>query len=216
MFGFRFRQLAAGFRAAAVRGRRIVAAPALVGALGLVAAATWVVPGVAPAIAPGAGPGVVQPIAFSHKKHLSLPSGRLSCDSCHQMVFSGAAAGRPPTSRCLSCHGGGDGDGASADERRLIDYGRAGEEVPWQRIWGLPAFVFFPHHRHTEDAGIACVTCHGDFPSLDQPPSRPLKTLAMEDCIACHETSSPTRVATQVSTLSAQPAVSTDCNTCHR
>jgi cytochrome c556 len=55
---------------------------------------------------------------------------------------------------------------------------------------------------------------------LDRPPARPLKTLAMADCIGCHQAwrwPEPTR-ATEAAPVrvAARGPVSTDCNACHR
>jgi hypothetical protein len=55
--------------------------------------------------------------------------------------------------------------------------------------------------------------------TLDRPPPRPLKTLAMEDCIACHLKSKATAVrkldVAHSVNVSAQRLVN-DCNVCHR
>jgi hypothetical protein len=55
--------------------------------------------------------------------------------------------------------------------------------------------------------------------TLDRPPPRPLKTLAMEDCIACHTKSKANAVgkidAAHSVNVSTQRLVN-DCTVCHR
>lgn len=155
-----------------------------------------------------------QPVAFPHKTHVDL---NLPCTGCHQRAEKGAVAGRPPTALCLGCHSG---DSQSPEIKKLKDYGEKGKEVPWQRVWRLPPHVFFPHRAHVVVAKIECQTCHGPMETLTKPPATPLKTLAMSDCIACHESREKTAGAKTTETR-AQDAITgrsllTDCNACHR
>ena len=157
----------------------------------------------------------LQPIAFPHKTHLEL---NLPCTGCHQRAEKGAVAGRPPTALCLACHAGG--DSKSAEIKKLKEYGESGKEIPWQRVWRLPPHVFFPHRAHVVVAKIKCQTCHGPMESLTKPPETPLKTLAMNDCIACHESREKT-VAAKTTEAQGHDAATgrsllTDCSTCHR
>jgi Cytochrome c7 and related cytochrome c len=153
-----------------------------------------------------------QPIAFPHKTHVALS---LPCTTCHQRAEKDVVAGRPPTALCLGCHAGGDSKSAEI----IKQYGESGKEIPWQRVWRLPPHVFFPHRAHVVVAKIKCQTCHGPMESLTKPPETPLKTLAMNDCIACHESHEKT-MAAKVTTAQAQTmtgrSLLTDCNTCHR
>ncbi len=154
-------------------------------------------------------PSVTQPIQFPHKTHVALG---LECTSCHDQAEKGAVAGHPPTALCLSCHANADG---SAEMRKVQAFAD-GREIPWRRVWRLPAFVYFSHRRHVAIAKVKCQTCHGPMETLTRPPARPLRTLGMSDCLACHEASS-VRVASASSNASAggRPA-STDCTSCHR
>ena len=176
---------------------------AVIGALAVVALA-WGVLGLR------AEPDVKQPIAFPHKTHVEQ---NLQCTSCHERAEKEAVAGRPPTALCLTCHGGGDGKG----EIKKIQAFEQGGEIPWKRVWRLPPHVFFPHRAHVVVAKVQCQTCHGPMETLDRPPARPLKTLAMNDCIACHE-ERERRVEKTADRAVARiaRARSTDCNTCHR
>ncbi len=159
--------------------------------------------------------GIQQPIAFPHKTHLAL---NIPCAGCHQRAEKDAVAGRPPTALCLACHAGG--DSKSAEIKKLKAYGEKGQEIPWRRVWRLPAHVFFSHRIHVTVAKVSCQTCHGPMETLDRPPPHPLKTLAMDECIACHTKSKSTTRAATV----AQPTpvdvgarqLANDCIFCHR
>ena len=177
--------------------------PALIGALAVVAFA-W------GALGLRAEPEVTQPIAFPHKTHIELG---LQCTSCHDRAEKEAVAGRPRTALCLSCHGGGDGTG---EIKKVQAFEKTGE-IPWKRVWRLPPHVFFPHRTHVVVAGVKCQTCHGPMETLDRPPARPLRTLAMNDCIACHEAQARRVEKTAgPGVVKTARALSTDCNTCHR
>lgn len=153
---------------------------------------------------------VVQPVAFPHKAHLELREQKLECKSCHEGVETRVAAGRPSTKKCLSCH---TSEAKSAEEKKLQGYGESRTEIPWRRVWRLPADVFFPHRAHVAVGRLGCVDCHGAMASLDRPPARPLKTLSMAQCIACHESwqwpkDAPVEMASR--------RIPTDCAACHR
>ena len=150
-----------------------------------------------------AAPDVTQPIQFPHKTHLDL---NLQCTNCHERAEKDAVAGRPPTALCLSCHAGGDGTG----EVKKVQAYEKGGEIPWRRVWRLPRHVFFPHRTHVVVAKVPCQTCHGPMETLMKPPARPLRTLAMDDCIGCHE-----KASAPAEKAAARPR-STDCNACHR
>lgn len=163
-------------------------------------------------------PAVKQPIEFPHKAHLELKDPKFECTTCHDRAEKGPVAGRPSTKKCLSCHSGG--QAKSVEEKKLQAFGEKGEEIPWKRVWRLPTHVFFSHRTHVALAQVKCQTCHGPMETLPRPPARPLKKLAMNDCIGCHEKwewpkeseaqkAKPERVA-------AMRRVSTDCNACHR
>lgn len=155
------------------------------------------------------GPGVRQPIEFPHKTHIDAG---LECTSCHDRAEKDTVAGRPPTALCVSCHAGAD-----TGELKKIQQFANGGEIPWRRVWRLPPHVFFSHRRHVAVAKVKCQTCHGPMETLTRPPARPLRTLAMSDCIGCHETWR-VRVANAVTSdagATVRP-VSTDCTRCHR
>ena len=161
-------------------------------------------------------PAVKQPIEYPHKTHVEKL--KLPCTSCHQRAEKDAVAGRPSTALCLACHAGG--ETKSEEVKKIRAFGEKGQEIPWKRVWRLPAHVFFPHRIHVAVAKVKCQTCHGPMETLDRPPARALKTLAMNDCIGCHEQwkwpqetkeGRPGPVS-----LAGGRRISTDCNACHR
>ena len=158
--------------------------------------------------------GVKQPIEFPHKTHIAQ---NIPCTGCHQRAEKDLVAGRPPTALCLACHAGG--EATNSEIKKLKAFGEAGQEIPWRRVWRLPAHVFFSHRVHVTVAKLNCQSCHGAMETLDRPPPRPLKTLTMDDCIACHR-QSKSAATREVKVMhpahvSSQRLVN-DCNVCHR
>jgi hypothetical protein len=129
-----------------------------------------------------------QPIAFSHKTHVSQGLG---CVACHTTATAGDRATIPPTSMCMGCHASVRPD--SAEVQKLAGYHARQEDVPWRRVYRLPSFVYFSHRVHLPAAGsTSCETCHGDVRELNA--MQKLKDTAMATCVACHTAqSAPTR-----------------------
>ena len=158
---------------------------------------------------------VTQPIQFPHKTHVELL--KLQCTNCHQRADRDAVAGRPPTALCVACHLGAK---KTEETKKVLAYGDKAQEIPWRRVWRLPSHVFFPHRTHVAVAKIRCQTCHGPMETLDRPPVRPLRALAMDNCIGCHEKWEwPKEAAergTELTRVAVAPRISSDCYTCHR
>jgi len=158
--------------------------------------------------------GVKQPIEFPHKTHIAQ---NIPCVGCHQRAEKDLVAGRPATALCMACHASS--DSKNPEIEKLKAFGEKGQEIPWQRVWRLPSHVFFSHRVHVSIAKLACQSCHGPMETLDRPPPRPLKTLAMDDCIGCHlkAKSAATRQVKVMhpAHVSSQRLVN-DCNVCHR
>lgn len=153
-------------------------------------------------------PAVRQPIEFPHKVHLELEDSKLECKSCHETVETARVAGRPSTEKCRSCHSG---ETDKPELKKLEAF--AETEIPWRRIWRLPPDVIFSHRQHVAVARMECRTCHGDFASLERPAPRPLKTLSMAECMACHER---WRWPADTPEVIASRPIAADCNACHR
>jgi hypothetical protein len=157
-------------------------------------------------------PAVRQPIEYPHKTHVQKL--KIPCTGCHQRAEKDAVAGRPPTTLCFACHAGGETQ--SEEVKKVRAFGEKGEEIPWKRVWRLPPHVFFPHRTHVVVAKVKCQTCHGAMETLERPPAHPLKTLAMNDCIGCHELWEWANEKGTGMGKTAARRVSTDCYACHR
>jgi cytochrome c553 len=130
-------------------------------------------------VALGGRAGPQQPINFSHQIH----AGKLAmnCLYCHYSADKSPIANIPAVSTCMGCH-----KLARADRpeiMKLAGYFERGEQVPWNEVYRLPAYVKFNHKRHVK-AGMQCQDCHGpvqDMAVLYQYPS-----LKMGWCLSCH------------------------------
>ena len=138
---------------------------------------------------------VEQPIAFSHLLHIDAVG--LECTDCHLFAETGVRATIPNLETCSSCHEDASG---SEDIDRLLALAEAGTPIPWQKVYWVPDHVYFSHRRHTAMAEIACDVCHGDAGTREQPFSRPLVALTMDQCMDCHY----------------ETGASNDCIACHR
>lgn len=125
--------------------------------------------------------GVVrkQPVAFSHKHHVSGLG--IDCRYCHTTVEVSSFAGIPATEICMNCH-----SQIWADSPMLApvrESFRTNRSIPWARVHNLPGFVYFDHSIHVQK-GVGCVTCHG---RVDQMPLMwQAQSLLMEWCLECH------------------------------
>jgi hypothetical protein len=113
------------------------------------------------AFLPGTSPE--QPIAFSHKIHAG--KNKIPCMYCHIQARRSISAGVPSVSKCIGCHN------EVATERpqirKLINYWKNKEPIPWIKVHDLPDFVHFTHKRHVL-ADIKCQTCHGPVETMDR------------------------------------------------
>ena len=136
---------------------------------------------------------VEQPIAFNHKKHIGAG---LECAACHEGIAEGRVhAQLPRIEVCMTCHGSDDNPKTKA----VRDYAARNREIPWQRVYRVPAHVYFSHERHVGIAKLECAVCHGDMAEKATPVTRPAVTIKMGRCIACHQTR----------------GVTSDCMACH-
>jgi Cytochrome c7 and related cytochrome c/Class III cytochrome C family len=159
----------------------------------------------------------VQPIAFPHNTHVQ--TYKMDCQYCHTEARRSEYAGLPSVERCLGCH-----KITAADKpeiKKLAEYGARKEPVPWQRVYKLPEFTYFPHKPHVR-AGVTCQTCHGPVETMTTVGARTgprlvndllnvagLRSagppLSMGWCIECHREQNATHGA----------KAPLDCVTCH-
>ncbi|RME48701.1 MAG: hypothetical protein D6795_12600 [Deltaproteobacteria bacterium] len=138
----------------------------------------------------------VQPYPYNHRVH----TAKADCTLCHRGARTGVHAGIPSLEVCTGCHATAPGKNPTPAQVALWEAARRGEAPPWNRIYKVPAHVYFSHRRHVMLGQIECVTCHGEMGEREHPPEFPLKRLKMRDCISCHE----------------KERVTADCTACHR
>ncbi len=138
----------------------------------------------------GAAPS--QPIPFSHKTHVTAG---LQCAFCHQTIDPGINISIPPSSKCMQCHASVAKDRPAI--QALAQYNQSGKPVPWNRVYTVPAFVFWNHRTHLQ-IGLKCEECHGDVSHMDVMRVVTEVTM-MKGCVDCHE----------------QRSAPTGCSTCH-
>jgi hypothetical protein len=108
---------------------------------------------------------VDQPIRFNHILHKEV--AKLNCTFCHRYVEEYRVAGIPNIELCRACHST-DAMSKRPEALKVVKYVQAGKEIPWQRMYELPAFVVFPHWVHIQNQ-IDCSTCHGLTGVTDTP-----------------------------------------------
>jgi hypothetical protein len=146
----------------------------------------------APAVAFAAPPAPVQPIPYSHKKHLALG---LECRQCHVNPDAGEMMTFPAIEICMSCHQAIASDKPSI--QKLAAFAKAGTPVPWVRVYDTPEYVFWSHGAHLA-ANVDCVECHGKVADQEVMQQQ-TDIVTMLGCRRCHD-------ARQVFT---------DCGDCH-
>ncbi|MHC4956869.1 MAG: cytochrome c3 family protein [Planctomycetota bacterium] len=125
------------------------------------------------------GVPVEQPVAFSHKHHVSGLG--IDCRFCHTTVETGAFAGIPPTKTCMSCHSQVWPDAPILEPVR--ESYRTNKSLEWIRVHDLPDFAYFDHSIHLTK-GIGCTTCHGPIGEMNL--TWLANPLHMEWCLDCH------------------------------
>jgi hypothetical protein len=149
--------------------------------------------GILSPISPALAADIQQPIAYSHKLHISKG---LACLDCHIGADVQAVATIPSANKCMLCHAKLGKD--KPEIQKIAAYVEKGQDIPWVRVYGFEpnALVKFQHAPHVK-RGVQCSTCHGDMTVADTAQ----KTVKhnMGTCIGCHRANK----------------ASDDCSTCH-
>lgn len=141
---------------------------------------------------------VLQPILFSHKKHIDIG---MECVSCHTGSEDSSHAGIPETKQCALCHRPERQFPTTSPE--LANYISSNLEIPWTQLHLIRRHVYFSHQRHVKLGKIGCDTCHGDVKAMEKPFTRAKfesRQKGMNRCVECHR----------------REKVTTDCLSCHR
>jgi c(7)-type cytochrome triheme protein len=138
--------------------------------------------------------GTTQPLAFNHKVHAE---NDVACEDCHPHFNEYASSGRPDLETCTACHE--EPLTESKEEKKLLEFIQAGNEIEWVRLYDVPEDVYFSHRRHVALGNVECAVCHGDIGESLSPPSK-VRNMSMAKCMECHE----------------DKQVDNDCITCHR
>ena len=132
--------------------------------------------------APAAKPASSQPIAFSHKTHSATG---LKCQECHPNPDPGDRMTIAAASRCMACHITIAKDRPAI--RKLAEFAKSKETIPWVRIYSLPAEVYWNHRSHLK-AGVSCEACHGPVARMEVLVKNAGVT-TMGGCVECHTNS---------------------------
>jgi hypothetical protein len=122
----------------------------------------------------------VQPIPYSHKKHLALG---LKCEMCHTNPAPGILMTFPATGKCMQCHTEVAKDSEAI--QKLSAYEKDKQQVPWVRIYAVPAWVYWNHRQHIQ-AGTNCEACHGRVAEMDKM-KLATNVTTMQGCVDCHK-----------------------------
>jgi hypothetical protein len=141
-----------------------------------------------------------QPIHFSHVLHVQ--KNRMECQFCHWSVAKSEYAAIPEVETCIGCHKENmvkDSEltpRGQEDVKKIRQYYKDGQPIPWVKVHVMPDYVRFNHKRHIK-AGVACSECHGQVPEMDV--VERVSSMKMGWCVSCHR----------------QRGASIDCLVCH-
>jgi ABC-type nitrate/sulfonate/bicarbonate transport system substrate-binding protein len=134
-------------------------------------------------------PAPAQPLPFSHKTHVGMA---LPCQLCHTNPAPGNQMTFPATATCMNCHATMVTDRPAI--KKLAEYARSKQTVPWVRVYKLLPGVAWTHRKHVQ-AGVPCEDCHGAVADLDLMAETTAVT-AMASCISCHQARSVSAACT--------------------
>lgn len=121
----------------------------------------------------------VQPVPFSHAKHVSELG--LDCRYCHSDVDKSYHSNVPSAQTCMNCH-----TQIKANSPLLApvrDSYATGNPVPWVWIHQTPDYAYFNHSIHV-NRGVSCVECHGKVNEMDTVTH--MQPFSMSFCLDCH------------------------------
>lgn len=121
----------------------------------------------------------VQPIPYSHKKHLSFG---LKCKQCHPNPEPGDRMTLPPAAKCMVCHVTIAKDKPAI--RKLAEFAQSNQPVPWIRVYVVSSWVYWNHRSHLE-AKMTCEQCHGQVDQMEVM-TKAVDVTSMATCIDCH------------------------------
>jgi len=121
----------------------------------------------------------VQPIPYSHKRHLALG---LKCQQCHSNPEPGDRMTFPAETKCMVCHATIAKD--KPPIQKLAEFMKSGQAVPWVRIYVVSNWVYWNHRSHLE-AKMTCEMCHGQVAEMDVM-TKVSNVTTMAGCIECH------------------------------
>ena len=121
----------------------------------------------------------VQPIPYSHKKHLAFG---LKCQQCHINPEPGDRMTFPVTSKCMACHVTIAKDKPSI--QKLADFAKTNQAIPWVRVYVVSSWVYWNHRAHLE-AKMTCEMCHGQVAEMEVM-TKVSNVTTMAGCIDCH------------------------------
>ena len=134
-----------------------------------------------------------QPIAYSHKTHVSQLG--IDCRYCHEGVEVSAKASLPATETCMGCHKvvrksskntpGLDG---AMEIQKIVDHYENDKPIEWVKVHFIPDYAYFNHSIHI-NAGVSCVSCHGRIDQMEV--VYQAKPLSMSWCLDCHRNPEP-------------------------
>lgn len=135
---------------------------------------------------------VQQPIPFSHKVHAG--DLKVPCKNCHTSPDPGEMMTFPAASKCMQCHAAIKADSPAI--QKVAAAAKENREIPWVRVYQIPAYVNFSHRDHLE-SGSTCQDCHGQVATRAQLFKE--GDITMGACMNCHR----------------QKKASIDCGFCH-
>jgi hypothetical protein len=121
----------------------------------------------------------VQPVPFSHAKHVSELG--LDCRYCHSNVDQSHHSNVPTSQTCMNCHN--QIKATSPLLAPIRESYETGKSVPWVWIHQTPDYAYFNHSIHV-NRGVSCVECHGKVNEMDTVTH--MQPLSMGFCIDCH------------------------------